>query len=237
MSSQVFKFDLDKPSELEFKVSVDGVSSDSIESITYRFLIEGNNGLGLMLPAAKKSGGDQVMLTIPANMPGIEAGKEYKATLEAVVGNVLLRPAEIGIEFEKSIVVEVAQITPKATNSSPDNVSAVQKNKPTVSYDAFQQALTATKPNTSKPAPKPAPSQVVKVDSSNVLSEKTKTVSVKHKEVVAAAKTKKEEAYITIELVNDEKPGVKPAPEKPIKEDKKASLEFADLTTLMENLF
>jgi len=121
--SALSKFELkqNEPNEINFKVNIEGTSSEP-SSLQFRFILtESGSERGWIFPATREEN-SLVSVEIPALNESVQLDKKYHGKLEVLVGNVLLVPAEIIVEFIRPLQIEATSVSVKSS-SSPQRAS------------------------------------------------------------------------------------------------------------------
>lgn len=128
-TSTLPKFELapDKENEISFKLSIDGSSSEGVVP-QFRFVfVDRDTKLGFFVPCRKD--GDIVTVCLPV-LPKELVGpsKVFHGKLEVVIGNVLVVPTELILQFVQPLRVEAVVISQSKSSieSKSSTVAAVE---------------------------------------------------------------------------------------------------------------
>lgn len=114
-----FQLKLNEENELDFKLSIEGsVSDQDMAKPVFRFVMtENNSEKGWVFPVRTKyKGGDIFTVKIPALNENVQENAMYNGRLEVIMGNVLMVPTEVMMEFKRPIGVKAMPINPPVTS-------------------------------------------------------------------------------------------------------------------------
>lgn len=148
-----FELKLNEESEINFKLSIEGSSSEATAP-KFRFIMTEMGGeKGWLFPASREEE-DIVSVKIPPLKENVQAGKKYHGKLEVILGNMLVVPTELVVEFTRPLQIEATPIV-----SKPNAPVIKSSTQPALLVN--EKAAPAI---VSKPVPKPieAPKPIVK---------------------------------------------------------------------------
>lgn len=116
-----FQLKLNEENELDFKLSIEGsVSDQDMAKPVFRFVMtENNSDKGWVFPVRSKyKGSDIFTVKIPALNENVQENSLYSGRLEVIMGNVLMVPTEVMMEFKRPIGVRATPISTPAVAST-----------------------------------------------------------------------------------------------------------------------
>lgn len=116
-----FQLKLNEENELDFKLSIEGsVSDQDMAKPVFRFVMtENNSDKGWVFPVRSKyKGSDIFTVKIPALNENVQENSLYSGRLEVIMGNVLMIPTEVMMEFKRPIGVTATPISTPAITST-----------------------------------------------------------------------------------------------------------------------
>lgn len=167
MNNQIpkFKLKLNEDNEIDFRLSIEGsVSDQDMAKPIFRFVMtENSSDRGWVFPIKSKSKGDDIFtVIIPALHENAKENTLYSGRLEVIMGNVLMVPTEVMMEFKKPLGIIAAPVDIKSRDSAISAVtpkSAVEKSNQAInSFDGLEEdidAVIAAAPAVTRPAPPP----------------------------------------------------------------------------------
>lgn len=118
-----FQLKLNEENELDFKLSIEGsVSDQDMAKPVFRFVMtENSSDKGWVFPVRTKyKGSDIFTVKIPALNENVQENSLYSGRLEVIMGNVLMVPTEVVMEFKRPIGVKAMPINvPSAVAKTP----------------------------------------------------------------------------------------------------------------------
>jgi hypothetical protein len=145
-----FQLKLNEENELDFKLSIEGsVSDQDMAKPVFRFVMtENNSDKGWVFPVRSKyKGSDIFTVKIPALNENVQENSLYSGRLEVIMGNVLMVPTEVMMEFKRPIGVRATPISTPAvastkTKSPEPHVEEVAEQKQT-NNDVIEEEIDA----------------------------------------------------------------------------------------------
>jgi hypothetical protein len=153
-----FQLKLNEENELDFKLSIEGsVSDQDMAKPVFRFVMtENSSDKGWVFPVKTKyKGSDIFTVKIPALNENVKENSIYNGRLEVIMGNVLMVPTEVMMEFRKPIGVKALPITKSNTVSEPAPVLEKKQEKSDAVLEEEIDAIIGAAPKpTTVPTPK-----------------------------------------------------------------------------------
>lgn len=153
-----FQLKLNEENELDFKLSIEGsVSDQDMAKPVFRFVMtENSSDKGWVFPVRTKyKGSDIFTVKIPVLNESVKENSLYNGRLEVIMGNVLMIPTEVVMEFRKPIGVKAMPITTPNVVSEPRPVlEKKQENIDTVIEEEIDAIIGAAPKSTTTPMPK-----------------------------------------------------------------------------------
>lgn len=108
-----FELNLNEDSEISFKLNIEGNSSETPQ---FRFIMtEMGSERGWVFPVSKEDD-EIVTVSIPSLKETFSPEQKYHGKLEVLLGNVLVVPTEMVVEFVKPIQVEATPVVVKSAS-------------------------------------------------------------------------------------------------------------------------
>lgn len=148
-----FQLKLNEENELDFKLSIEGsVSDQDMAKPVFRFVMtENSSDKGWVFPVRTKyKGSDIFTVKIPALNENVQENAIYNGRLEVIMGNVLMVPTEVMMEFKRPIGVKALPITKSNTGSEPVLEKKQEKADAVLEEDIDAVIGAAPKPTTPK---------------------------------------------------------------------------------------
>ena len=116
-----FQLKLNEENELDFKLSIEGsVSDQDMAKPVFRFVMtENSSDKGWVFPVRTKyKGSDIFTVKIPALNENVQENALYNGRLEVIMGNVLMVPTEVMMEFKRPLGVKAMPINVPVTSET-----------------------------------------------------------------------------------------------------------------------
>lgn len=152
--------------EIFFEVVIQGTSSERLDPPKLRFILEDkSNGMSFVFPCEKDLESGEVKVTVPRMEKFINETKDYKGSLEVIVGDQYFVPQTINIKFIRPVRVESKGVRVSKDPGQPTELREAPKpsvkskviTKPAVSKPVQRQTTQETKKVTTK---KPSPRRI-----------------------------------------------------------------------------
>jgi hypothetical protein len=153
MSNNKLEINLLEENEIGFKLKIEGSDSEiASNKPKIRFTItESKSGKGWIFNTERKSGEDNIVVSIPSMKGIVTESDKYSGKLEVIFGNKYFTPTEVDIKFVEPIKVEAAIIN---RNSQKLQKSSIENEDELLVESVIESVISKQKPIIEqKPAP------------------------------------------------------------------------------------